>query len=32
MLLPGPLGGIRLNANAVSSAMLTLRVLQGIGW
>lgn len=27
----GPLGGIRLNASALSSAVLTLRVLQGIG-
>jgi hypothetical protein len=27
----GPLGGIRLNASAISSAVLTLRVLQGIG-
>jgi hypothetical protein len=30
-LYQGPLGGIRLNAAAVSSAVLTLRVLQGIG-
>lgn len=28
----GPLAGIRLNASAVSSAILTLRILQGIGW
>jgi hypothetical protein len=28
----GPLAGIRLNASAVSSATLTLRVLHGIGW
>lgn len=28
----GPLAGIRLNASAVSSASLTLTVLQGIGW
>ena len=27
----GPLGGIRINASALSSAVLTLRVLQGIG-
>jgi hypothetical protein len=26
-----PLGGIRLNAAAISSAALTLRILQGIG-
>ena len=30
-LYQGPLGGIRLNASAISSAILTLRVLQGIG-
>jgi hypothetical protein len=30
-LFSGALGGIRLNASAVSSALLTLRVLQGIG-
>ncbi len=28
----GPLAGIRLNPSAVSSAVLVLRVLQGIGW
>jgi hypothetical protein len=27
----GPIAGIRLNASAISSATLTLRVLQGIG-
>jgi hypothetical protein len=31
-LYQGPLAGIRLNATAISSAVLTLRVLQGIGW
>jgi len=31
-LYQGPLAGIRLNAASVSSASLTLRVLQGIGW
>lgn len=31
-LYQGPLGGRRLNASAVSSAALTLKVLQGIGW
>ena len=31
-LFQGPLGGIRLNASAVSSAVLTLRIIQGIGW
>jgi|SRR4051794_28832425 hypothetical protein len=30
-LFTGPLGGIRLNSTAVSSAQLVLRVLQGIG-
>lgn len=28
----GPLAGIRLNASAVSGTVLTMRVLQGIGW
>jgi hypothetical protein len=28
----GPLAGIRLNASAMSSAALTMRILQGIGW
>lgn len=31
-LYQGPLAGIRLNPSAVSSAALTLRTLQGIGW
>jgi len=31
-LYQGPLAGIRLKASAVSSATLTLRILQGIGW
>jgi hypothetical protein len=30
-LFQGPLGGIRMNASALSSAVLTLRTLQGIG-
>lgn len=30
-IVTGPLGGIRLNLAAVSSASVTLRVLQGIG-
>jgi hypothetical protein len=30
-IFSGPLGGIRLNASALSSATLTLRILQGIG-
>jgi hypothetical protein len=30
-IFSGALGGIRLNASTVSSALLTLRVLQGIG-
>jgi len=30
-IISGPLAGIRLNAAAVSSATLTLRILQGIG-
>jgi hypothetical protein len=30
-IFPGPLAGIRLNVGAVSSAVLTLRILQGIG-
>jgi hypothetical protein len=30
-LYQGPLGGVRLNASALSSAVLTLRTLQGIG-
>jgi hypothetical protein len=28
----GPLAGLRVNASAISSATLTLRVMQGIGW
>jgi hypothetical protein len=28
----GPLAGIRLNASAMSSATLTMRIVQGIGW
>jgi len=31
-LFQGPLAAIRINPSAVSSAALTLRVLQGIGW
>jgi len=31
-LFQGPLGGIRLNASAVSSAVLSIRIMQGIGW
>jgi len=31
-LYQGPLGGIRLNSTAVSSAVMSLRVMQGIGW
>ena len=31
-LYQGPLGGIRLNLASVSSASVTLRVLEGIGW
>jgi hypothetical protein len=31
-LYTGPLAGIRLNSTAVSSAVLSLRILQGIGW
>lgn len=31
-LYQGPLAAIRVNASAISSATLTLRVLQGIGW
>ena len=31
-LYQGPLGGIRLNASAVSSAVLAMRIMQGIGW
>jgi len=31
-LYQGPLAGIRLNASAISSAALTMKVLQGIGW
>jgi hypothetical protein len=31
MVFLGPLGGIRLNAAAISSATLTLKILQGIG-
>src|SRR5262249_6410894 len=31
-LYQGPLGGIRVNPSAMSSAVLTLRVAQGIGW
>ena len=30
-IVGGPLAGIRLNASAMSSATLTLRILQGIG-
>lgn len=30
-LYQGPLGGIRINSTAVSSAVLSLRILQGIG-
>lgn len=30
-IFQGPLAGIRLNASALSSAVLTLRVLQGVG-
>jgi len=30
-LYQGPLGGIRVNASTISSAVLTLRTLQGIG-
>jgi hypothetical protein len=30
-IFSGPLAGIRLNASAMSSAALTLRILQGIG-
>ena len=30
-IVGGPLAGIRLNASAMSSAALTLRILQGIG-
>jgi hypothetical protein len=30
-IFSGALGGIRLNASAVSSAIVTLRILQGIG-
>lgn len=28
----GPLAGIRMNSTALSSAVLTMRILQGIGW
>jgi hypothetical protein len=28
----GPVAGLRVNATALSSAILTLRVIQGIGW
>jgi hypothetical protein len=31
-LYQGPLAAMRINASAVSSATLTLRILQGIGW
>lgn len=31
-LYQGPLAAIRVNASAVSSAIVTLRSLQGIGW
>jgi hypothetical protein len=31
-IFSGPLAGIRVNASAMSSAALTLRALQGIGW
>jgi hypothetical protein len=31
-IFSGPLAGIRLNASAMSSAALTMRVVQGIGW
>jgi hypothetical protein len=30
-IVQGPLAGIRFNASAISSAVLTMRVLQGIG-
>ena len=30
-IFTGPIGAIRLNASAISSAILTLKVLQGIG-
>lgn len=30
-IFSGPLAGIRLNASAMSSAILTLRIVQGIG-
>jgi hypothetical protein len=30
-LYQGPIGGIRMNSTAVSSAVLSLRILQGIG-
>jgi hypothetical protein len=31
-LYQGPIAGLRINASAISSAVLTLRLLQGIGW
>jgi hypothetical protein len=31
-LYQGPLAALRINASAISSAALTLRVLQGVGW